>query len=105
MESVKGADVAVTHKLLHHAWPRLLPLIDSLTIGKLGRKQAWVTLLEDLRRHEFEFSELEEWFRIVVGGRGGVELTRLRLYDILLWCRVAGDEQEAQQVGSTLVTP
>lgn len=103
VESVHGADVAVTHKLLHHAWPHLFPLIDTRTIGRLGGNRAWVTILEDLQRHESAFSELENWFAELSPSRGGVSFTRLRLYDILLSCRVVGDEEEAALVGASNV--
>lgn len=105
IESVKGADVAVTHKLLHHAWPRLFPLIDNRTIDVLGRDRAWVTILEDLRRHEEECSKLEQWFADLADKRAGLPLTRLRLYDILLWCRVVeGEEEEAARLGQEILS-
>ena len=105
VESVKGADVAVTHKLLHHAWPHLFPLIDNRTIDALGRDRAWVTMLEDLQRHEEVFVALEDWFAELARDRGGVPLTRLRLYDILLWCRVVdGEEEEATRLGRAILS-
>ena len=104
VESVNGAGVAVTHKLLHHAWPHLFPLIDNETIGQLGREHAWVTILEDLKRHESQFDELESWFAGLASQREEIALTRLRLYDILLWCRVVDDqEDEAAREGSRFV--
>lgn len=102
IESIRGCDVAVTHKLLHHAWPHLFPLIDNRTIDKLGRNAAWVRILEDLHRHSGEFDELELWFEELARGHGEVSLTRLRLYDILLWCRVVEEEAEASEHGGDL---
>ena len=104
VESVKGADVAVTHKLLHHAWPHLFPLIDNRTASKLGEGY-WVTILEDLKNHRSEFADLEDWFEELAQEIGGVRLTRLRLHDILLWCRVTGEEEEAAKAGRDLVGP
>lgn len=103
IESVNGAGVAVTHKLLHHAWPHLFPLIDNETVEPLGTEHAWLTILEDLKRYEPEFDELEHWFAEMAAARGGIPLTRLRLYDILLWCRVVGEEEEAAHEGFRFV--
>lgn len=102
VESVKGADVAVTHKLLHHAWPHLFPLIDNRTAARLGEAY-WVTILKNLKDQETEFAALEEWFEGLTQKYGGVRLTRLRLHDILLWCRVTGEEEEAAKAGRDLV--
>lgn len=87
IESVPGCGVTKTHKILHHAWPHLFPLIDRQTMTKLG-ENLWLTIYDDLKEHEREFDELEVWFAALAGASGGVPLTRLRLYDILLWCRV-----------------
>lgn len=103
VESVEGAGVAVTHKLLHHAWPHLFPLIDNETIVALARDHAWLTILDDLQRHERVWVELEDWFAALAAEQGGVSLTRLRLYDILLWCRVVGEEQQAAEAGAEIV--
>jgi hypothetical protein len=106
VESVKGAGVAITHKLLHHAWPHLFPLIDNKTIDVLGRDHAWVTILEDLQREEESFDALEVWFEGIAGKRGELPLNRLRLYDILLWCRVVPrQEDEASREGLSFVDP
>jgi Family of unknown function (DUF6308) len=103
VESAPGVDVAITHKFLHHAWPHLFPLIDNRTLSSLG-EGAWVTILEDLQRHAAEFDALEAWFKELAKSRDEVALTRLRLYDILLWCRVVGEDQEAAETGKVVLT-
>jgi hypothetical protein len=45
----------------------------------------WLTIHTDLSRHDQEFDELEIWFATLAATRGGNPLTRLRLYDIILW--------------------
>lgn len=91
IESVLGCGVTKTHKILHHAWPHLFPLIDRQTMTKLDQNM-WLTIYDDLTKpeHVLVWDELETWFATLAGGRGGVPLTRLRLYDILLWCGVTG---------------
>lgn len=98
IESVPGCGVAKTHKILHHAWPHLFPLIDRQTMTKIGQNM-WLTVHDDLQRESEAFDELEVWFATLAGARGGVALMRLRLYDILLWCSVTGEDEEAEKTG------
>lgn len=87
LESVPNCAVTKTHKILHHAWPHLFPLIDNDTRHSLGENM-WLTIRRDLDASAEEFSILEAWFAGTAAAQGGVALTRLRLYDILLWWRV-----------------
>jgi hypothetical protein len=102
IESVPGCGLTKTHKILHHAWPHLFPLIDRQTRTRLG-DNLWLTIYDDLKRHEGEFDELETWFATLAGTRGGVALTRLRLHDILLWCGVTEEANGAGRFGRILV--
>lgn len=103
IESVPGCGVTKTHKILHHAWPHLFPLIDRRTMTKLG-ENLWLTIHKDLSDYEKAFCELEVWFAMLAGSRGGVPLTRLRLHDILLWCRVVGEEGRAVRMRADVLT-
>ena len=87
VESVPGCGRTKTHKLLHHAWPHLFPLIDNTTGPRLGENM-WLRVHGDLNDYRQEFSELEQWFAAEAASQEGVSLTRLRLHDILLWWRV-----------------
>ena len=92
VESVPGCGLTITHKILHHAWPHLFPLIDTTTAPRLGDSM-WLTIREELESNEAQFEALERWFAAVAAERDGVSLTRLRLYDILLWTRVREQER------------
>lgn len=87
LESVPNCGLTKTHKILHHAWPHLFPLIDNETSQRLG-EDLWLTIRRDLEASAEQFSILETWFAGTAAAQGGVALTRLRLYDILLWWRV-----------------
>lgn len=96
---------ARAHKVLHHKRPSLVPLIDNETAGSLeraatrsGHGNTWVQIHDDLSRHQAEFSDLEAWFQRLPGHR--VPLLRLRLHDILLWCHVKGEREEAEEKGN-----
>lgn len=79
IESVPGCGVTKTHKILHHAWPHLFPLVDRQTMAKLG-ENLWLTIYDDLTKPEqvAAWDELEAWFATLAGARAGVPLTRLR---------------------------
>lgn len=105
IESVPGCGVTKTHKILHHAWPHLFPLIDRQTMTRLG-DDLWLTIQDDLTKPENEraFNELEVWFAALARTKAGVPLKRLRLYDILLWSRIApGVEKEAAELGAPIL--
>jgi hypothetical protein len=97
--------VALTHKVLHHKRPRLFPLADGQTIKALGQGEAWQTIHRDLNRNAEPFEQLESWFGHLVNNQDGlVGLSRLRLHDILLWCRMMPrEEKEAVRLGEKLV--
>ena len=82
---VPRVDVAVTHKTLHHKRPWLFPMLDNLTMKAMGPKHVWAVIHGDLTRHAPEFEELETWFAALASEKGGVQLTRLRIHDMLLW--------------------
>jgi hypothetical protein len=104
MMSTPELGVALTHKTLHHKRPSLFPLIDGQTVHALG-EEVWRTIHQDLNQGDGEpFEQLESWFRTLVGERGGgVELTRLRLHDILLWSAILpGQRAEAAEKGALI---
>jgi hypothetical protein len=104
-----GVKVARTHKVLHHKRPRLVPLIDGKTVGPLEVAatansfggNSWVQLHEELNRYREEFEELERWFNDIRVGEP--TLFRLRLHDILLWCRVTKQDDEARRKGEQVL--
>lgn len=95
MMTMPQLGVALTHKTLHHKRPRLFPLIDGQTVGSLG-DHAWRTIHTDLNQEEGKpFEELETWFADLVRDQADcVPLSRLRLHDILLWCRIIPGQQD-----------
>jgi len=97
-----GIDVAVTHKFLHHKRPRLCPLLDGLTIHSLGR-DSWVKIYDDVNDGREDFEHLETWFAGQAASRGGVELSRIRIHDILLWCSARGHSEAARSEGADLL--
>ncbi len=101
-------DVARTHKLLHHKWPHLFPLIDRKTrIPLRAARQAgetlWQVILRELRDNGPCFNELEDQFASVAHRRGDVALTRLRIHDILLWLQVNDWLDDATRAGVVLL--
>ena len=60
----------------------------------------WLTIYDDLTKSDQAplFEDLEVWFA-TLAGQGRRLADRLRLYDILLWCRVMGEEAEAARLG------
>lgn len=89
-----GIGVALTHKLLHHKRPALIPLIDGLTAPKLEPHKdttvgLWGVVHRELQANADQFEALERAFADLVNGVDDVPLTRLRLHDILLWLTAA----------------
>jgi len=88
MIGAPGVGVALTHKVLHHKRPALAPLLDNLTAKVLRSGDgAWSMIYTELNGHASEWEDLEDWFAGQASARSGVPLTRLRMHDIVLWCR------------------
>lgn len=114
MTSMPGIDLAISHKALHHKRPALFPLIDNLTAPKLrqvvDRDQEagdlWSQVHREIAAQESEFEELERWFDATrkTLEKPGPALTRLRLHDILLWCKAVGDDGLAADAGRELLS-
>ena len=105
IEAVPGCGCTITHKILHHTWPHLFPLIDQRTRERLGT-DPWLAIHDDLTNpaNKRAFDELETWFALLAGTNGGMSLTRLRLHDILLWCKIAPNaEDEAMRMGERVL--
>ncbi len=100
--SVPRVGMTLTHKVLHHKRPRLFPLLDRLTLRWLPAEGPWGAICKDLNREPEDFEDLERWFASEAAARGTVPLTRLRLYDILLWCDASGEREDAQAAGRAL---
>lgn len=99
--SLPGIKVTITHKVLHHKWPHLFPLLDTSTIGEY-EQGAWRSVLSDLTSQASAFDELEGWFRDLALRRGEVPLTRLRIHDILLWTLVTNQQDKCIAAGYAL---
>lgn len=100
--SVPGCGLTITHKILHHKWPKLVPLIDSRTVEHL-KGGAWLAVHSDLATQQAQFEGLEDWFRGLSVEKGSTPLTRLRLHDILLWCIATGEDAEATAEGRIIL--
>jgi Family of unknown function (DUF6308) len=111
LDGLDGVRVARTHKVLHHKRPRLAPLVDGRTVKPLESAAKangygdnyWAEIHRELSLYEDEFDHLESWFEALPGS--GQPLSRLRLHDILVWCRVTrGEDTEARRVGEELLS-
>lgn len=98
-------DRAITHKVLHRKRPWLFPMLDSVTSDHLGHQHAWAAIHADLQRHVQEFTALEEWFAALATAYDGVQLTRLRIHDILLWADLSGNRHAMHGLGSPFLGP
>lgn len=103
-----GFNVARTHKVLHHKRPRQFPLLDNRTAEHMSSpdfpndrgERYWEQILRDLRSKSRGWEHLETWFQdelLQSPTRPGlplapVALTRLRMYDILLWAAVKQED-------------
>jgi Family of unknown function (DUF6308) len=107
MDGVPRIGVARSHKVLHHKRPKLVPLLDGQTVPlqeaatRRARGNTWVQIHDDVVEHMSHFTELEEWFAALPGRR--MPLFRLRLHDILLWCDVTGDREDAAKAGKSVL--
>ncbi len=101
--SVPGVSEGLIHKVLHHKRPKLFPLVDDSTLDVLsgasrgrGKGGSWWQIHHDLTQEgnaDF-FGDLETWFGEEADRRDGAALSRLRLHDILLWCRITPGQAE-----------
>jgi hypothetical protein len=118
LEGVRGVDVAIAHKTLHHKRPALFPLLDGKTLRCYPQGRAWPGIHAELTSQRSQFEQLEAWFADCACGQdaegvdhehtetgpctcrlGSVPLMRLRLHDILLWCDVTGERAAAAAAG------
>lgn len=100
--SVPDIDVARTHKILHHARPKVFPLLDNLTLQFLREGQAWGNIHENLTDQADAFIELEQWFGGLLQS-GDAPLLRLRLHDILLWLHARDEGAAARSLGEEVL--
>jgi hypothetical protein len=83
--------VALTHKVLHHKYPALFPLVDGQTAnvlrpaGHASRLNVWQVIWADINDNQAELQQLRSWFAEQAGQRGHIPLELLRLHDILTW--------------------
>lgn len=87
-----GLGVARVHKTLHHKCPHLVPLLDHESIGPIraaaeGRPD-WRVIHDEINDQRDAFAVLADRFADWAVDNGGVPLTFLRLYDVLIWMQV-----------------
>ena len=89
------------HKILHHKRPKVFPLLDGITESAYAPGRAWISIRKELEDFQSAFTSLEAWFKEVAADQGSqcVQLNRLRLHDILLWCDRRGDRGTAREKG------
>ena len=92
LDGITTIAVAISNKVLHHKRPWLFPLLDRKTSKAFPTGEAWPGVYDDLCNQQPQFEQLERWFAPIAAVRGGVPLTRLRIHDILLWAKQAGDQ-------------
>jgi len=79
------------HKTLHHKRPSLVPLLDNKTIRPIGEAAErvgctkWQLIWDEIHGHSADFGRLAGQFDQHALAKGGVSLSWLRLYDILVW--------------------
>jgi hypothetical protein len=87
-----GLGIARVHKTLHHKCPHLVPLLDNESIGPIRAaaegRPAWRVIHDEINQQRDAFQVLADRFDDWAGDNGGVPLTFLRLYDILIWMQV-----------------
>jgi hypothetical protein len=91
-----GVKVARVHKVLHHKRPHLFPLLDNKTIKPIKKAAAasgcgpWQLIYDEIHTHHEQFQALSREFAEVATGLRDVPMSMPRLYDILVWMKVAG---------------
>jgi hypothetical protein len=94
-----GLNVARVHKMLHHKRPQLVPLLDNKTIepiteaARVAGCNRWQLIWDEIHAHKELFQDLGGEFDKLATGVDDVSLSWLRLYDILVWMKVAGQGQ------------
>lgn len=99
---VRGLDVARTHKILHHRRPEVFPLLDNETIKLIG-SPSWSSIYDDLTEAPDMWEALEVSVNESLVAADGVALTRLRLHDILVWCRATDRWAAALAAGADVL--
>lgn len=98
---IGNVKTARAHKILHHKRPDVFPLLDQKTARCISGNQ-WGAIHDDLTSTVDEWKELEDQVNGVLRTQADcVELTRLRLHDILLWCRATDNTRTAARLGRT----
>lgn len=103
LESVDGAGLAITNKILHFKRPHQFPVADSRTLPGVP-DGIWLHPHRDLNTFRGAYGELEGWFQDLASRRGGRRLTRLRIHDILLWTKLnKADYELARESGRRIL--
>jgi len=90
-----GLGIARVHKMLHHKRPRLVPLLDNKTAEPIRAAAAvkacgsWQLIHDEIHAHAGHFQALADGFDELATTIDGVSVSWLRLYDILVWMKVA----------------
>ena len=90
-----GLRVARVHKMLHHKRPWLVPLLDNKTVKPIRAAAdakacgSWQLIHDEIHAHADHFHALADEFDKLANGINDVPLSWLRLYDILVWMKVA----------------
>ncbi len=96
---VDNIKTARAHKILHHKRPDVFPLLDQKT-AKYVRGNQWGAIHNDLTSTSDRWQRLENQVNdLLLEQEGCVPLTRLRLHDILLWCRATKNTRTAARLG------
>ena len=105
LKSAPDCGMTTTHKILHHKWPNLFPLIDSRTVKKLADGASWANVHRNLTAHADAYADLEQWFNGFCSSWPEARpIGRLRMHDILLWCYASGsDFQQARDAGRQIL--
>lgn len=89
-----GLGIARVHKALHHKRPWLVPLLDNETAKPIRAAavaracRSWQLIHDEIHAHAGHFRTLADEFGKLAADTGGVSLSWLRLYDILVWMKV-----------------
>ena len=104
--SIKGLRGAASSKTGHHLAPSVMPLWDSLVGKAWSNHRMWSELHTQLVQQAQWCYDLErgvETYRQTVENGYGIELTRLRIVDIVMWLEARGELSFAIGVGQQIL--
>lgn len=102
--AIRGIGLSLATKILHRYFPHLMPIIDEICVGQKHGYRGKTSEVMDLIRKDMILSQstIDEALLFISGKLRRASLTRVRVFDILLWTIM---NTELKKIGGVYTQP